>query len=71
MERSVNVAVIYYSSTGTIHRIATEIVEIAEKSGAEVRTAQGGGAGATRQPWSPGLPGRRTWRRPRTSLSPM
>lgn len=33
----VNIAVIYYSSTGTIHRIATEITETAEKSGANVR----------------------------------
>lgn len=33
----VNVAVIYYSSTGTIHRIATEIAETAEKAGANVR----------------------------------
>jgi NAD(P)H dehydrogenase (quinone) len=37
MERSVNVTVVYYSSTGTIHRIATEIAETAEKAGAEVR----------------------------------
>lgn len=37
MERSVNVAVVYYSSTGTIHRIATEMAEAAEKAGAEVR----------------------------------
>ncbi|SES14375.1 MULTISPECIES: NAD(P)H:quinone oxidoreductase [Lentzea] len=37
MERSVNVSVVYYSSTGTIHRIATEIAETAEKAGAEVR----------------------------------
>lgn len=33
----VNIAVIYYSSTGTIHRIATEITETAEKAGANVR----------------------------------
>lgn len=32
-----NIAVIYYSSTGTIHRIATEIAETAEKAGACVR----------------------------------
>lgn len=37
MERSVNVTVVYYSSTGTIHRIASEISETAEKHGAEVR----------------------------------
>ena len=37
MERSVNVTVVYYSSTGTIHRLATEIMETAEKHGAEVR----------------------------------
>ncbi|MEU7480428.1 NAD(P)H-dependent oxidoreductase [Lentzea sp. NPDC042327] len=37
MERSVNVTVVYYSSTGTIHRLATEMVETAEKHGAEVR----------------------------------
>lgn len=37
MERSVNVTVVYYSSTGTIHRLATEIGETAEKRGAEVR----------------------------------
>ncbi len=37
MESSVRVAVIYYSSTGTVHRIATELVEAAEKAGAEVR----------------------------------
>jgi NAD(P)H dehydrogenase (quinone) len=33
----VNIAVIYYSSTGTIYRIATEIAESAEKAGARVR----------------------------------
>lgn len=33
----VNIAVIYYSSTGTIYRIATEIAETAEKAGANVR----------------------------------
>ncbi|HZM78198.1 MAG TPA: NAD(P)H-dependent oxidoreductase [Candidatus Limnocylindrales bacterium] len=33
----VNIAVIYYSSTGTVHRIATEITETAEKAGANVR----------------------------------
>ncbi len=37
MERSVNVTVVYYSSTGTIHRLATEMVETVEKHGAEVR----------------------------------
>ncbi|WP_090100711.1 flavodoxin family protein [Lentzea jiangxiensis] len=37
MERSVNVTVVYYSSTGTIHRLAEEISETAEKQGAEVR----------------------------------
>lgn len=34
---SVNVAVIYYSSTGTIHALATEIASAAERAGAEVR----------------------------------
>jgi len=33
----VNIAVIYYSSTGTIYRIATEIAETCEKAGANVR----------------------------------
>ncbi|GIH07607.1 NAD(P)H:quinone oxidoreductase type IV [Rhizocola hellebori] len=33
----VNIAVIYYSSTGTIYRIAQEIAESAEKAGAQVR----------------------------------
>lgn len=37
MDLCVNVAVVYYSSTGTIHRIAQELVETAEKAGAEVR----------------------------------
>jgi NAD(P)H dehydrogenase (quinone) len=37
MDLSVNVAVVYYSSTGTIHRIAAELAETAEKAGAEVR----------------------------------
>ena len=37
MDLKVNVAVVYYSSTGTIHRIATELAETAEKAGAEVR----------------------------------
>ncbi|GLY54910.1 NAD(P)H-dependent oxidoreductase [Lentzea sp. NBRC 102530] len=37
MERGVNLTVVYYSSTGTIHRIASEIAETAEKNGAEVR----------------------------------
>jgi NAD(P)H dehydrogenase (quinone) len=37
MERSVNVTVVYYSSTGTIHRLASEIAGTAEKHGAEVR----------------------------------
>ena len=35
--RAVNVAVVYYSSTGTIHRMAEEIAETAEKEGATVR----------------------------------
>ena len=33
----INVAVIYYSSTGNVARIAQEIAETAEKAGAEVR----------------------------------
>jgi NAD(P)H dehydrogenase (quinone) len=33
----VNIAVIYYSSTGTIYRIAQEMAESAEKAGAQVR----------------------------------
>jgi NAD(P)H dehydrogenase (quinone) len=37
MSASVKVAVIYYSSTGTVAEIAKEIAETAEKSGAEVR----------------------------------
>lgn len=37
MDISVNIAVIYYSSTGTIHQIATELAETAEKAGADVR----------------------------------
>ncbi|MES4891255.1 NAD(P)H:quinone oxidoreductase [Streptomyces sp. NPDC096012] len=35
--QSVNVAIIYYSSTGTIHALAKAAVEGAEKAGAEVR----------------------------------
>ncbi|MFF5718694.1 NAD(P)H:quinone oxidoreductase [Streptomyces buecherae] len=34
---SVNVAVIYYSSTGTVHALAKEIADSAERAGAEVR----------------------------------
>ncbi|MFE6778156.1 NAD(P)H:quinone oxidoreductase [Streptomyces sp. NPDC057702] len=34
---SVNVAVIYYSSTGTVHALAQEIADSAERAGAEVR----------------------------------
>ncbi|MFI5685384.1 NAD(P)H:quinone oxidoreductase [Streptomyces sp. NPDC051636] len=34
---SVNVAIIYYSSTGTIHALAQAAVEGAEKAGADVR----------------------------------
>lgn len=34
---SVNVAIIYYSSTGTIHTLAQAAVEGAEKAGADVR----------------------------------
>lgn len=37
MSTPVNLAVIYYSSTGTNHRVAQEIAETAEKAGAEVR----------------------------------
>jgi NAD(P)H dehydrogenase (quinone) len=38
MEKNdVNIAVIYYSSTGTIYRIAQEIAETCEKAGAVVR----------------------------------
>ena len=33
----INIAVIYYSSTGTVYRIATEVAESAEKAGANVR----------------------------------
>jgi len=33
----VNIAVIYYSATGTVHRIAAEVAESAEKAGANVR----------------------------------
>jgi NAD(P)H dehydrogenase (quinone) len=33
----INIAVIYYSSTGTVHRIAAEVAESAEKDGANVR----------------------------------
>ncbi|MFF9817572.1 NAD(P)H:quinone oxidoreductase [Streptomyces sp. NPDC014006] len=35
--RSVNVAIIYYSSTGTVHTLAQAAAEGAEKAGAEVR----------------------------------
>lgn len=35
--RSVNVAIIYYSSTGTVHALAQAAAEGAEKAGAEVR----------------------------------
>ncbi|MGP4110618.1 NAD(P)H:quinone oxidoreductase [Streptomyces sp. 4N509B] len=34
---SAKVAVIYYSSTGNVHRLATAVAEGAEKAGAEVR----------------------------------
>jgi NAD(P)H dehydrogenase (quinone) len=37
MSQSVNVAVIYYSSTGTIYELAKSIIEGAESTGAEVR----------------------------------
>lgn len=37
MTTGVNLAVIYYSATGTIAQIAKEIAEAAEKAGAEVR----------------------------------
>jgi NAD(P)H dehydrogenase (quinone) len=37
METNVNLAVVYYSSTGTIADIATEMAETAEKAGAQVR----------------------------------
>ncbi|NUT46578.1 MAG: NAD(P)H:quinone oxidoreductase [Saccharothrix sp.] len=36
-DRAVKVAVVYYSATGSIARIAQEIAETAEKAGAEVR----------------------------------
>ncbi|MFD4640541.1 NAD(P)H:quinone oxidoreductase [Lentzea sp. NPDC058436] len=57
MERSVNVSVVYYSSTGTIHRIATEIAETAEKAGAEVRLVKAAelapqAAVDSRPPWA-------------------
>ncbi|MFJ8667801.1 NAD(P)H:quinone oxidoreductase [Streptomyces sp. NPDC093600] len=34
---SVNVAVVYYSATGNVHRLAQAVAEGAEKAGAEVR----------------------------------
>ncbi|MBB4929619.1 NAD(P)H dehydrogenase (quinone) [Lipingzhangella halophila] len=37
MNRTVNVSVIYYSSTGNVHALAEGAVEGAEKAGAEVR----------------------------------
>lgn len=37
MDSNVKVAVIYYSATGNVHRLATSAAEGAEKSGAEVR----------------------------------
>ena len=35
--KTVNVAIIYYSSTGTVHALARAAAEGAEKAGAEVR----------------------------------
>ena len=37
MSTPVNVAVVYYSSTGTTHGIAERLSQAAEKAGAEVR----------------------------------
>jgi NAD(P)H dehydrogenase (quinone) len=37
MSEQVKVAVVYYSSTGTVYQLAKSIVEGAEKAGAEVR----------------------------------
>lgn len=37
MDRNVNLAIVYYSSTGTIAEIAREMAEAAEKAGAQVR----------------------------------
>jgi hypothetical protein len=37
MPEQVKVAVVYYSSTGTVYQLAKSIVEGAEKAGAEVR----------------------------------
>ncbi|MFI6350287.1 NAD(P)H:quinone oxidoreductase [Streptomyces sp. NPDC050560] len=37
MSESVNVAIVYYSSTGTVHALARAAVEGAEKAGAQVR----------------------------------
>ena len=37
MTTNVNVAVIYYSSTGTTHEMAERLSQTAEKAGAEVR----------------------------------
>src|SRR2546428_13747522 len=37
MSEQVKVAVVYYSSTGTVYELAKSIVEGAEKAGAEVR----------------------------------
>jgi NAD(P)H dehydrogenase (quinone) len=37
MDKPVNVAVVYYSATGTVAEIAREMAETAEKAGAEVR----------------------------------
>ncbi|MEU1146897.1 NAD(P)H-dependent oxidoreductase, partial [Streptomyces sp. NPDC005901] len=34
---SVNVAIIYYSATGTVHTLAKAVAEGAEKAGAQVR----------------------------------
>ncbi|TDD12108.1 NAD(P)H:quinone oxidoreductase [Nonomuraea deserti] len=40
MDTFVNIAIVYYSATGTITEIAREMAETAEKSGAKVRLRQ-------------------------------
>lgn len=37
MRRDVNVAVIYYSATGTVHRLAEAVADGAAKAGAHLR----------------------------------
>lgn len=69
MPTPVNIAVVYYSATGTVSTIAKAVAKDAEAAGAQVRLRKVAEL-APGRPSPPIRPGPSTPRRPRTSLRP-